>query len=926
MVRRVRAYAGHLGLLAVLAFVAALLIGGLPRLANHYTDRGLHGDLARLPWQTADLMYAARPALVDTLEPRAGDAELARIGAGMPAPIPRLTEGRWFVADVDVPGAGLSGAAPYDGFCKPSLRVRYQSGAADAVRVIEGRLPASTTVTETMVSAESARLAGLRVGSTVLASGAGGAPATVRVVGVFEPRDPAAPFWAGHEPERLICPEPENDRMTWHATLLTDVPGVTLAGRTTGLLAYQWRYRLAAQDLNASGVDPLVTAVVNARRAPPRENVLLRTGVDVALGGFTERERAAGATGSVARTGLLATTLGLLVLAATVMAGRRREESALLAARGAAGWTIALRVLTELVLVVPAAVLAGWYASTWLPGRAGTDWPLLLALLAVALGVPALCVAAQTGVPWAGIGAGIGAGAGTGRSGAAGSGFAGSGFAGSGAARSGIAGAAGFGPAGAGAVLPGVAGRVFVVGLAVLGVVLLRRRGLSEEGDPFLAGVPVVLGAAVALVVVQVLPGVLRVAGRLSGRTRGIVVFLGLARAGRAASLSAGPVAVLIVATATGVFTAAVNATIGDARDRATHQSVAADAEVTGFSFAPGTDRRLTAVPGVDAAVPMLLYSGAPIIAASGRTLQAQQLVVDGAAADRVLRGGGHMPAALSAGPGAGSIPAVVSPDVAAELGPGGVIQVQARRYAFHVAAVVPSLPGLDVGTRRFVALSWQAVPAPDYSPLIPTRYLIRGTGFAPEALRVAADAGQREYYLGVLQRQSDAGITSISDTQLPRRATVTTWHQHRSALEDNGVNGVLTFVFVAGAAGSAALALLAVGLQVLAGAPARGLALSRLRTLGLTGRQGRAVLCVDLLPSMAAAFVAGAALGWLLPVLIGPALGLDAFTAGMPVRAGADLSLLAQTFGLLTAGMLSAVSVETLAHRRMRLGGLLRL
>ncbi|WP_344572660.1 ABC transporter permease [Winogradskya humida] len=921
MVRRVRAYAGHIGLLAVLAFMAALLIGGLPRLANHYTDQGLHGDLARLPWQTADLMYAARPALVDTLEPRAGDGELARIGAGMPAPIPQLTEGRWFTADVDVPGVGLSGAAPYDGFCKPSLRVRYQSGAADAVRVIDGRLPASTTVTETMVSVESARLAGLRVGSTVLASGAGGAPATVRVVGVFEPRDPAAPFWAGHEPERLICPEPENDRMTWHATILTDVPGVTLAGRTTGLLAYQWRYRLATRDLSASGVDPLVTAVVNARRSPPRENVLLRTGVDAALGGFTERERAAGATGSVARTGLLATTLGLLVLAATVMAGRRREESALLGARGAAGWTIAVRVLAELALVVPAAVLAGWYASTWLPGRAGTDGPLLLAVLAVAFGVPAVCVAAQTGVPWAGAGAGSGAGAragagagpglGAGRAGAAGSGFA------------------GFGISGSGAALPGaawVAVRVFVVGLAALGVVLLRRRGLPQEGDPFLAVVPVLLGAAVALVVVQVLPGVLRVAGRLSGRTRGIVVFLGLARAGRAASLSVGPVAVLIVATATGVFTAAVNATIGDARDRATDQSVAADAEVTGFSFAPGTERRLTAVPGVDAAVPMLLYSGAPIIAASGRTLQAQQLVVDGAAADQVLRGGGHLPAALSAGPGADSIPAVVSPDVAAEVGPGGVIQVQARRYAFHVAAVVPSLPGLDVGTRRFVALSWQAVPAPDHSPLIPTRYLIRGTGFATEALRVAADAGQREYYLGVLQRQSDARITSISDTQLPRRATVTTWQQHRSALEDTSVNGVLTFVFVAGAAGSAVLALLAVGLQVLAGAPARGLALSRLRTLGLSGRQGRAVLCVDLLPSMAAAFVAGAAMGWLLPVLIGPALGLDAFTAGMPARASADLSLLAQTFGLLTAGMLVAVSVETLAHRRMRLGSLLRL
>jgi hypothetical protein len=44
VLRRVRAFAGQLGLLAVLAALAAFLVSGPVRLSNGHTDDGLRGD------------------------------------------------------------------------------------------------------------------------------------------------------------------------------------------------------------------------------------------------------------------------------------------------------------------------------------------------------------------------------------------------------------------------------------------------------------------------------------------------------------------------------------------------------------------------------------------------------------------------------------------------------------------------------------------------------------------------------------------------------------------------------------------------------------------------------------------------------------------------------------------------------------------
>jgi putative ABC transport system permease protein len=873
--RRVRAYAGHLGLLAALGLVAALLAGGMPRLANGYTDRGLQGDVGRLPYQVRDLTFRAEPQVAGGILPAVAAGQLAEYAAGLPAPLSELVQESWFVGGIDSPQVRFTGPAPFTGVCPPRLSVRTQTGYDRAIRMREGRLPRSPSgSTEAVVSREAAALVGLRVGGVLTMSGVTGS-APLRIVGIFDPVASAAPFWDGQWTGTVPCPDPR-EGMRSQTTVLTDLAGITVAGRATGELAFDWRFRLDTARLAASEIPALTTAVAEVRRTPSVTGIRMVTGLDGALREFEAQLGGAQAVLAVVRAGLLATMVGLILLAALLMADRRREESALLRARGGGTTAVVRRALAETLLVVPAAVLAGWSAGALVPGRPERlEIPLVAGLAAVALLAPAVLAARP-------------------------------------AARR-------------GRVRPSarrLAAELFVLLLAVLGVLLARRRGLTGAVDPYLVSVPVLLAVAAALVAVRLLPWPLRQLGRITARGRGVVPFLGLARAGRGVPAHVGPLAILVVAMATGVFTAAVSGTISGARDRASDQEIAADARLIGSAYAPDTAARLAALPGVTAVTPLLVESGAPVTGATGTPAQAQLLVVDGVAAGKAMTAAGietRFPAALSAAATDGPAAAVVSPELAAQIGAGGVVVVQGRRFEFRVAAMREALPGLQVGTRRFIALPWQALPVPDFQPIVPNRFLVAGRA-DPGELRRVADAGQRAYRSRLL------GHEVTSDAALPLRTSVTTWAAHRQELEESGVNAVLAFTFAAGATGSVALALLAVGLTVLADAPGRGRSLSRLRTMGLSLGQGRRLLMYELVPLVGVAVAAGGAVGVALPRLIAPALALDGFTAGVEARTRVDPLVPLVVLLLIAAALGTAILVESLVNRRMRLGEVLRL
>ncbi|MFD0972538.1 ABC transporter permease family protein [Plantactinospora endophytica] len=894
--RRARVFAGYLGLLGVLGLVAALLVTGAPRLANEFADDGLRHDLRGLPYQVRDLTFTADQDAMQSPDAHQAAGQLDRYRQKLPGPLPGLVGQQWFAGRIGPQDLAVAGDAPsLRGGCRAELQLRGQAGIERELRMVEGRWPASSGGVEAAVSREAATILKLRVGTGVVLSGEGFTQGSVpvRIVGLYDPVDPTAPTWDAIRVAEVPCPNP-TEGTTHRAALLTDLTGITAAGRRLGL-GYEWRYRVDEERMTTADIPEVLTGVAVSRRTPPEPGLVLATGLDNAVQRFDGQLRAVRALLAVVQTGILATLLGLVALAAGLAVQRRREEFSLLRARGATAAGIGARTLRETIGVLPLAVLVGWLLGTTAPGRPAGVEPLGVVLVAVGttLAIPLLATLSQRRADFVG-------------------------------RRRDLV-----------RHRPSVrrlTAELFVLLLAVLGVVLLHRRGLSQASgvDPYLVSVPVLLAVSAALLALRLVPWPLRQVGRLAARARAVVPFVGLARAGRSGPVTVGPLAVLVVAIATGVFTSVVTSTVAEARDRVTDQEIGADARINGsYTDAATTVERLGGLSGVTAVSPVAMEVGQPLRSPTpdllgGRDLgQTQVLVVDGPSLARVLAASGvdvALPAGLTA-PGRvdGPVPALVSPEVAEAVGAGAVTEVQGRRYEFRVDQVAAGFPGVAADARRFVVLPWQALPVPEFQPIRPNQFVVAGDGFAVPELAATVDTAQREYLSKVLAQP-------VEEVRPQTAVTVATWQEHRRSLERSGVNRLLSFTFGTGVAGATALALLAVGFAVLAEAPGRGRMLSRLRTMGLSGRQGRGLLVYELVPLLGVAVLAGGLVGVALPRLLGPALGLSGFTGGLPARTHLDPLLVVGVLVLVGVALVAALGVENLVNRRMRLGEVLRL
>jgi putative ABC transport system permease protein len=260
---------------------------------------------------------------------------------------------------------------------------------------------------------------------------------------------------------------------------------------------------------------------------------------------------------------------------------------------------------------------------------------------------------------------------------------------------------------------------------------------------------------AAAVVVLRLLPFPVRLFAAMAARARGAAGFLGLARAGRAAPATGGPLAVLVLAVGVGIFAAAVSGGVTAARGRVVDLLVPGNAIVQGGRFAPSTGDELAAVPGVTAVAPMAIDTTAPLNGFPGTGAPSMDpaagVVVDVPALQRVLAASGNtqpLPDALrtaaSAAPGE-PVPAVVSPAVAADLArwsSKGMLTVQGRSVTFTVVAVAPAMPGVREGISRFVVLPWQAMPQPQATQIAATTFALAGSGFDAGALARIGDDG----------------------------------------------------------------------------------------------------------------------------------------------------------------------------------------
>lgn len=799
-------------------------------------------------------------------------------------------------------------------------RVRYVDGgpprAAEVIRDPGSTVPPDqpagaeegSALVEVAVSVEGARVHGLAPGSVVSLS----QRLQARVTGVVEPLDPDDPYW--QLDATLLDPaQSYTDREgIIHTTALMVAPeaAAVLAGQMfrSSQPQVQVRVPLRAADVRADEAARLFGEVRRLEGltftmpetpgievgffAFPAPDVRLSSNLDGLVLDHLRQQRTSAAVVSVVSAGLLGVTLAVLTLAARLVVERRRRALSLLVARGGSARQVALVSLVEgLVLGVPAAVLGAGLADRLVEGDGGrVGWwlPALLGLAPEAL-LPVLAVL------------------GTRDGGAEGL---------RGRRRDAAAGLLGGGRR----RLVGEGVLVLVTAAAVLA---LRQRGLEPPAvprsgtvdpsalgtapDPLLATAPVLIGLVTAVLVARLAPLPLRRLARLAARRRGAVTFLGAARSGRDQVAGTLPVLVVLLAICTCVLGVVVSGTAQRGLRDASWEQVGAQARTTTLGL---TEQELEATAQVDGVRDVAAVSLSRGRAATAtREADVEVVVADPArlaAVQADVPGAQPPPTDLAALDG-DRVPLVVATRVGA-VGDDVAVEFGGSSFDGVVVATADRLVSL-AGTDDWVLADPRALDEVGYPyPQAQVALLELAPGLAdgpgPEVDRVERDVRAAIGTGAPLLTRAEAE-QRIADRPLVR-----------------GTLG--SFGWAAGL--SAVLCAAALLLTLVAAAAERVRLLSRLRTLGLDGRQSGSLVAWEAAPVVVPGVLVGVLVGFGVTLAIYPALDLRAFTGGTERPALAlDLGLLAWSVGGVLAASALAVVLAVLTGSRARLGAVLR-
>lgn len=464
---------------------------------------------------------------------------------------------------------------------------------------------------------------------------------------------------------------------------------------------------------------------------------------------------------------------------------------------------------------------------------------------------------------------------------------------------------------------------VSVVAVALAGVLALRARGTAGEagGDPLLAAAPVLLGLATVVVLVRLYPWPVRLAARRATRGRGAVALVALRSAAKEAPARALALLVLVVTLAGAVFGGLVAETLTEGRRDAAAWRVGADASFVGAGRDPDTAGRLARARGVRETVAVRQLRVDPVSATDGGRYGIASLVgVDGAKLRKAVGSSAAARALRDAGLGGGEAEGGSGRDIRvladdADAGDLLTITVHGKERRLRVVGTLPEAVRTDpaLGPVR------SATEARDHLLLADNRDLkaFGASEFEETALLLYGphlDVGELR---SVVPRAAPGAATG----ELRIRA------EEQAEADDDGLIAALTVAHTACTALAVFLALLALVLELLLSAPARGTAAARLRTMGLGGRATAGLHLLQLLPMVLAAVAGGIALGLTLPGLLGPALDLRVFTGGPSAPALRTDALFTTVLAAGTVALVAvAVGVETWLGRRRRLGAVLRL
>lgn len=730
------------------------------------------------------------------------------------------------------------------------LSLSHDPGALKRIRLVAGGIPYAepgrlSGDVPIIVSKTYATAMGYKVGTRLaLTEGSRPRAVQVRITGLYEPLNTADRYWQWGPRWSMLRPVPtlvsngKEGVLTDVGTALMGAGGSVMLTRDPARqLTFTWRFPIRADNVDAehaaaitADLDPFRAAVQGRPGLFPCK---VETALDTRLKGYTARLHTARTVLGLALGGLAAVAAGVLLLAAGLIGERLRPVLATMRARGASLRQLAAPVFgLTAAAVVPSAGL-GYAAGRLLdagPPQPGSAY----AVAALALTV----VTVATALVWRERDAGLGV-----------------------QKRDDIGSAR---PSRRRLVLDGL-----LIALAVIGVVLLRRRGPAAGTDPLVAAVPALLGAAVGVLVLRVYPYLMRAAGPVTRRRRGAVAFLGLARAARQNIVGALPLAVLLLAAAIAGFTATVDTGLRDGQVRASYAAVGGDARLAAGPVDEAALRRIRAVPGVTGVLP-------------ARIVETVSTATDPAPMTLV---GVDLHAYRKLAPSVPDIPdsgVLMSPLAAETMGHGEVTLSRPGLTPIRVkpTRTIERFPGQETGS-AFVVVPYKLIAA---EKGFPSQVFVTGHDLDARKLSAAAGGGRRvELRRDVLRGMaSDDMVTVVHDT-----------------FRNDAVLG-------------GAFGLLAVLLVLVVGARARARTIAHLRTLGLSRRQSRALALVEIAPVLLCAVGAGWVLGLLLPEITGPVVDLRPYTGGYAVTAHVpDLPALLGLAGALLLAAAAAVAVD---------------
>jgi putative ABC transport system permease protein len=598
----------------------------------------------------------------------------------------------------------------------PRLELTYRDNFSQSVRVVAGRLPGSvsggsTVLVQGAVTQPTARRFGVTVGSHLPLPGTG---TVLDITAIVKPRDPASAFWTVDS--LVAAPEYVSVTMDsgyWAGAVFIPASAViALQSRiNTGSAQVSWMFPLAlgrftaeqAARLPSTLAGSLATAghvdVSDAQGSPIPVLIVLTSGTGPLIAEF-----AAQAAAVAGVLDLLAVSLAVLAAVVVLLAGwllteQRRQEFALLRARGASRRQLVLAILGgSAVTVLPGAAVGAALAVALTPTAPVTlSWYLAGLEVLAALGGPVLitvrihrgyAAAARPDQP-------------------------------------------------PGRVL--AARRLVVEGTLVLGSVggllVLRYQGLSSGGDLYPTAAPVLLAIGVAVIIVRLYPVLVRGLLALTGQRASAAAFLGLARAARTSGSAALPAFALVLALALVSFAGMVRGAVLTGQVSSSWQQAGADAVITDpRPVGPALTRAVAAVPGVEhVAVAGISVATTP----AGR--QFTVLAVNAAEYAALVRATPlpHPPAAFTANARPKTAPGLATPNLAAQLPSGrfGVAIVDSH-VDLQVIGQAPSMSAVIALSGGYVVLPRQMLGAASPASHL---LLVVGSGISQQALTAAA-------------------------------------------------------------------------------------------------------------------------------------------------------------------------------------------